>query len=108
MFLFPLVPCGIRVIGGHRFCKLCCVGTKVLFVNGSRFVDNESLHTRGAVLRRVGDEGESRGHLPVDDIVLGSARCMRSLARKDPEKIAIERYVRADLVRWAILARVGD
>ncbi len=24
---FRFVPGGIRVIGGHRFCKLCCVGT---------------------------------------------------------------------------------
>src|SRR6266849_4635277 len=71
-----LVPGGIRVIGGHCLCKLCCVWTKVLFVNGPRFVHNKSYHTRGAVLHRVGDEGESCAHLPIDDIVLGSARCM--------------------------------
>src|SRR5229473_5966119 len=43
-----LVPGGIRVIGGHCLCKLCCVWTKVLFVNGPRFVHNKSYHTRGA------------------------------------------------------------
>src|SRR5712664_3086961 len=39
--LFHLVPGGIRVIDGHRFCKLCRVGTKILFVNRSRRVDYE-------------------------------------------------------------------
>src|SRR6202051_3419104 len=108
MFSFPLVPAGIGVIGGHRFCKLCCVGTKVLFVNGSRFVDNESHHSRGAVLCWVGDEGEPCGHLPVDDILLSSAGCMSSLARQDSEKITIERNVSGVVVRVTILARVSD
>src|SRR5216684_2140731 len=107
-FSLHLVPGGIRVIGGHRLCKLCCVGTQVLLVNGARFVDNKSHHARGAVLDRVGDEGESCAHLPIDDIVLGSARRVRSLAREDPEKIAIERNVLANLVLWKILARVSD
>src|SRR5216684_5240126 len=102
---FRLVPGGIRVIGGHRLCKLCCIGTEVLLVNGSGFVGNESHHTRRTVLHRVGDEGKSRGHLPIDDIVLGSARCMLSLASEDPEHIPIERNVLANLVRWEILAR---
>src|SRR5437016_6057242 len=75
-----LVPGGIRVIGCHRLCKLCCVGTKVLFVNGSGFVDNKGHHTRGAILHRVSNEGESCAHLPIDDIVLGTARRMSSLA----------------------------
>src|SRR6266849_4865508 len=107
-FSLHLVPGGIRVIGGHRLCKLCCVGTQVLLVNGARFVDNKSHHARGAVLDRVGDEGESCAHLPINDIVLGSARRVRSLAREDPEKIAIERNVLANLVLWKILARVSD
>src|SRR5216684_7269789 len=105
---FRLLPGGVRVIGGHRLCKLCCVGTKVLLENGARFVDNESHHTRGAVLDRVGDEGESCAHLPIDDIVLGSARCMSSLASEDPEHIPVERNMLANLVRWEILACVSD
>src|SRR5713101_1967176 len=105
---FRLVPGGIRVIGGHRLCKFCCVGTQILFVNVARFVDNKSHHTRGAVLDRVGDEGKSRGHLPIDDIVLGSARCMSSLACEDPEHIPIEGNMLANLVRWEILACVSD
>src|SRR6266852_3715847 len=107
-FSLHLVPGGIRVIGGHRLCKLCCVGTQVLLVNGARFVDNKSHHARGAVLDRVGDEGESCAHLPIDDILLGSARCMSSLASEDPEHIPIERNMLANLVRWEILARVSD
>src|SRR5258708_34141575 len=95
-----LVPGGIRVIGGHRLRKLCYVGTEILFVNGSGFVDNKSHHSRGAVLHRVSGEGESCAHLPVDDIVLGSARCVSSLAGEDPEKIAIEGNMLANLVRW--------
>src|SRR6266852_2999820 len=105
---FRLVPGGIRVIGGHRLCKFCCVGTQILFVNGARFVDNKSHHTRGAVLHWVSDEGESRTHLAIDDIVLGSARCMSSLASEDPEHIAIERNMLANLVGWDILACVRD
>src|SRR3984893_4817591 len=108
MFLFRLVPSGILIICGHRFSKLCCVGTEILFIDDARFVDNESHHARGTVLRRICDEGESCGHLSVDDIVLGSARDMRPLARENSEKIAIERIMRANLVRWAILARVSD
>src|SRR6266568_923478 len=107
-FSLCLVPGGIRVIGGHRLCKLCCVGTKVLFVNRSRFVDNKSHHTRGAVLDRVGDEGESCAHLPIDDIVLGAARRMSPLASEDPKHIPIERNMLANLVGWEILARVSD
>jgi hypothetical protein len=107
-FSFRLVPGGIRVIHSHRLCKLCCVGTKLLFVNGSGRVDYESLHTRGAVPDRVGDEGKTRGHLPVDDIAFGAARCMWSLAREDAEHIPIERNMLANLVRWEILARIGD
>src|SRR6266705_5657587 len=107
-FSLCLVPGGIRVIGGHRLCKVCCVGTKVLFVNGSGLVDNKSHHTRGAVLDRVGNEGESCAHLPIDDIVLGAARRMSSLASEDPEHIPIERNMLANLVRWEILARVSD
>ena len=108
VFLVRLVPGGIRVKGGHRLGKFCCVGTKILFVNSSRFVDNESHCTRRVVLGWVGNESESCGHLPVDDIALGSARSMWSLAREDPEKIAIERNVRSDLVRWEILSCVSD
>src|SRR6266568_1739026 len=104
-FSLCLVPGGIRVIGGHRLCKLCCVGTKVLFVNRSRFVDNKSHHTRGAVLDRVGDEGESCAHLPIDDIVLGAARRMSPLASEDPKHIPIERNMLANLVGWENLAR---
>src|SRR5438445_8647226 len=103
-----LVPGGIRVIGGNRLCKLCCVRTEILFVNGSRRVDDESHHSRRAVLDRVGDEGKSCAHLPIDDIVLGTAWCMSSLASKDPEHIPIERNMLANLVRWEILARVGN
>lgn len=47
---FHLVPGGIRVVGGQRLCELRCVGTKALFVNGSRFVNNKGHHTRGAAL----------------------------------------------------------
>src|SRR5229473_7942672 len=86
---FRLVPGGIRVIGGHRLCKLCCVGAEILFVNGARFIDNKSHHTRGAVLDRIGDEGESRAHLPIDDIILSSARCMLALASEYPEHVPI-------------------
>src|SRR5713226_6612208 len=107
-FSLHLVPGGIRVIGGHRLCKLCCVGTQVLFVNGARIVDNKSHHTRGAVLHRVGDEGKSRGHLAIDDVVLGSARCMLPSACEDAEHIPIEWNMLANLIRWEILARVSD
>src|SRR5229473_3051193 len=106
--LFHLVPGGIRVIGGHRLCKLCCFGTKVLFVNGSGFADNESHHARGAVVHRISDEGESCAHLAIDDVVLGSPRCMSSLAREDPEHIPVERNMLANLVGWEILACVSD
>src|SRR3984893_14849867 len=108
MFLFRLVPSGILIICGHRFSKLCCVGTEILFIDDARFVDNESHHARGTVLRRIGDEGESCSHLSVDDILLGSARCIRPLAREYSEKIPIERNMRANLVLWEVLARVSD
>src|SRR6266404_9950145 len=108
VFLVRLVPGGIRVKGGHRLGKFCCVGTKILFVNSSRFVDNESHYTRRLVLSWVGNECESCGHLPFDDVALGSSRGMWSLAREDPEKIAIERNVRSNFIRWAILSCVSD
>src|SRR6266478_9093058 len=101
------MPGGIRVIRGHRFSKLCGVRTKILFVNRSRYVDNESHHTRGAIFGRIRHKGESRAHFPIDDVVLGPARCMSSLASKDPEHIPIERDMLANLVR-EILARVSD
>jgi len=66
------------------------------------------VHARGAIFRGVGDEGESCGHLSIDDIIPGSARGVRSLACQDPEKITIEGYVRADLVLGEILSRVSD
>src|SRR6266478_7130297 len=102
------MPSGIRVIGGHCFCKLCCLGTKILFVNSPRFVDDESHHTRGAVLGGICDEGKSCGHLSVDDIILGSALSVRSLASENPEKIAIEGVPIADLVVWTFSGRIGD
>src|SRR6266850_4482776 len=108
LFSFRLVPRGIRIISGHRLCKLCGVGTKILFVDGPRSVDNEGHDARGAVLRRIGDEGESSSHPSVGDVVPGSARCMRSLASEDPEKITIKRDVLANLVGWEILTRVCD
>src|SRR5580704_17277023 len=85
--LFRLVPGGIRVIDGHRFCKPRCVGTKILFVDGSRSVDNESHYARGAILRWIGDEGKSSGHLAINEVVSCSAPCMRTLAGEDSEKI---------------------
>src|SRR5437899_4263854 len=103
-----LVPGGIRVIGSHRLCKLCCVGTEVRFVNGSGLVDNKSHHTRRAVLHRVSNEGESCAHLAIDDVVLCSAWRMSSLAREEPEHIPIVRNMLANLVRWEILACVSD
>src|SRR6267142_3702783 len=106
--LFRLVPGGIRIIDSHRLCKLCGVGTKVLFVDGPRLVDNQSHHTRRAVFGGIGDERESSSHPSVGDIVPGSARCMRSLAREDPEKIAIKRNVLTNLVGGEILPRVCD
>jgi len=96
---------------GHRRSspdKLGCVRAEVLFVDDARLVDNESHHTRGAVLRWISDESKSCGHLSADHIILGSARCMRSLAREDPEKIAIERNVSSNLAFWEILAGVSD
>ena len=60
------------------------------------------------VLGWVGNESESCGHLPVDEVALGSARGVWSLAREDPEKIAIERNVRSNFIRWAILSCVSD
>src|SRR6266849_4373993 len=107
-FSLRLVPGGIRVIGGHRLCKLCCVGTQVLFVNGARFIDNKSHHTRGAVLHRVSNEGESCTHLPIDDIIPGSARCMLALASEYPEHVPIVWNMLANLVGWEILASVSD
>src|SRR5258707_3210758 len=90
LFRLRLVPGGIGVISGHGLCNFGGVGSEVLFVNSSGLVDNESHHARGAVLRRIGHEGESPCHLPVDDIVLRSARGMRSLASEDAGKIATE------------------
>src|SRR5258708_1419 len=107
MLLFRLVPGGIGVISGHGLCKFGGVGAEVLFVNCSGFIDNESHHARGAVLRRIGHERESSRHLPVDDIVLRSARGMRSLASKDPEKIAMERD-RIETVDRGFCLRTGD
>src|SRR6266851_4470496 len=107
-FSFGLVPGGIRVILGHRLCNFCCLRTKILFVNGSECVDYESHQTRGVVLDRVGDEGETRGHLRIDDIVLGAARGMWPLASEDAEHIPIERNMLANLVGWEILACVSD
>src|SRR5438445_10070242 len=102
------MPGGIRVIRGHRLSKLCGVGTKILFINRSRSVDNESHHTRGAVLGRIGHKGESSAHFPIDDVILGSARCMRSLPREDPEKITVERNLVAHFVLGAFPVRISD
>src|ERR1700676_354314 len=95
--LLYLLPGGIRIIDGHRLCKLCCIGTEILLIDHARFAYNESLQARGAVLHGVGDKGKSCGHLSVGDVVLRSTRCMGSLAFEDPEKITIERTMRSHL-----------
>src|SRR5207245_9105676 len=71
-------------------------------------VDNKSHHTGGTVVDRIGDKGKSRCHLAINNIVLGAARRMWSLAREDPEHVPIERNMLANLVGWKILARVSD
>src|SRR5947207_14251820 len=96
--LLRLMPGVIRVIRGHRLSKPCGVGTKILFVNRSRSVDNESHRTRGAIFARIRHKGESRAHFPINHVVLGSARCMRPLACEDPEKITVERNLLANFV----------
>src|ERR1700722_13536437 len=106
--LLSLVPSGIRVIDSHRSCKLCRVRAKVLFVNGSGFVDDKSHHSRGAILHRISDDGEACAHLSIDDIFFGPAGCMSSLASQDPEHIPIERHMLTSLFCWKILARVRD
>src|SRR5260370_20419765 len=101
---FHPVPARIRIIDGHRLGKLCCVGPKVLFENGSGFVDNKSHHTRGAVLHRVSDESESSAHRAIDDVVLCAARRMWSLAREYPKHIPIERHILPTSLRAAFSA----
>src|ERR1700722_5450300 len=59
MVLFRFMPAGIRIISTHFLRQLCCFGTQILFVNGSRFIHKESHHARSAVLYGVGDEGKS-------------------------------------------------
>src|SRR6202020_1590337 len=81
---------------------------EILFVDGAGLSDHESHHTRGAVIDRVSDKGESSGHHAIDDIVLGSVRSMWSLARQYPKHIAVERNMLAHLVFRKILARVSD
>src|SRR5260370_11720547 len=103
-----LGPRRLRFIGSHRLRKLCRVRTKILLVNASGLVDNKSHHTGGAVVDRIGDKGKSRCHLPIDEIVLGSARRMWSLAGEDPKHIPIERNMLANVVGWKILASVSD
>ena len=107
-FLLWLLPAGIRVVGGHRLGKFCCVGAKVLFVNGSGFVDNKSHYTRRAVFHRVSDEGESCAHLAIDNVILGTVRCVRSLAGEDSEHIPIEGNMLANFVYREILPRESD
>src|SRR5690242_17607172 len=102
---FHLVPGGIRIVGRHRLRMLVCVGSNILFVNCAGFIDDEGHHTRGTVLDGVCDEGESCAHFSIDDVVLGAAPCMWSLASENPEHIAIERNMLANLIRWNILAR---
>src|SRR5260370_9180912 len=103
-----LGPRRLRFIGSHRLRKLDRARPKILFVNGAGLVDNKSHRTGGAVVDRIGDKGKSRCHLPIDEIVLGSARRMCSLASEDPEHVPIERNMLANLVGWKILARVSD
>src|SRR6266404_53237 len=102
------MPGGIRVIRGHRLSKLYGVRTKILFVNRSRSVDNESHHTRGVIFGRIRHKAESCAHFPIDDIVLGSARCMRPLPGEDPEKITVERNLFANFVLGAFAGCICD
>src|SRR5690349_5495794 len=102
------MPRGIWIVRGHRLRKLGRVETKILFVDSSGCVDNERHDTRGAVLNGVGDEGKSRAHLSIDDIVFCSALRMWSLASEDPKHISIERNMLADLICREALARVSD
>jgi hypothetical protein len=79
---------------GIEFCgRRCIFGrgvAKVLVEEDAVLVDDEGRDTRVAVLFRVSDEGETSGHLSVDDVIFRAALGIGSLFREHAIEVTVK------------------
>ena len=107
LLVFDNDPTGIGIELRHCSRRLCRGLPQILLEQHAILVDHEGHHARVAVLRRIGDEGESACHLPVDHIVLRAARRLIALSLQHAEVVAVERRVPLGLLRY-ILQQVAN
>ena len=80
---------GFGVFGG--------VLAEVLLVDDAVLVDDEGRDAGVAVPLRIGDEGETSGHLPVDNVVFRSSLGIGALFGEDAIEVTVERLLLACL-----------
>src|SRR5262249_30185481 len=90
-----------------RRCDLPALFAEVLFVDSTVGGDDERHDPRGTVRDGIGDESETRGHLPADEIASLPAWSAAALRREDPEVVASPRRLRGQ-ARGRGLARDDD
>ena len=83
----------IRVIRGVSRCELRSLLTEIFLIDDPRLIHHERHNSGGAVVGRPCDHRESLSHRAVIQITHLTARGVRSLARQDPEVIAMIRIV---------------
>src|SRR5580658_1845074 len=94
LFSLYLAPTITRIELGHCCRCLCCGLPQILLEQHTILVNDECHHSRIAVFRGIGYEGESAGHLAIDDIVLRAALRVTTLPLQHTEVVAIERRAR--------------
>ena len=82
-------PRAVGRIRGHVLGNIKGRGPEVLLIDLALLVDDEGHYARVAPLGRPGNERKSCDHVAVDNVVVGTARRMFSLAGQDFEIVAM-------------------
>src|SRR5277367_2390378 len=78
-------PTGIWIEFGHGRGGLCGGLTQVFLEQHAILVHDEGHHSRIAVFCRIGDDGKSTYHLPIDHIILGTTWRLTALPGQHTE-----------------------
>src|SRR5215472_3963026 len=90
-------PGGIGIEFSHCRCRLRRGLPQILLEEEAVLVDDKGHHSRVAVLRRIGNDGESSNHLPIDKVDLCATRRPAALPFHHAEVVAMEWGVRIGL-----------
>src|ERR1700676_4353365 len=88
---FYALPGRVGVVLAHGAGEFGGVGTQVLFVDATLLVDDESHYAGIAPLGWIRHESVAGDHVPVDDVAVFAAGCVRSLAHEDLQVVAVIR-----------------